>query len=199
MKNFADENKLILLGNGICDPFMGDLNTYRNCRNEICNAIDALILENTFSSITVKLTVKENIPEIAKLEKICFSTPWSEASLLEALDNGTTLFTAFYNKTIAGYMGISCILDEGYITNIAVFPNFRKKGIATAMLKNCINLAKEKKLAFISLEVRESNKKAIGLYEKLGFKTVGVRKNFYTNPCENAKIMTKRFDENENS
>ena len=85
------------------------------------------------------------------------------------------------------------MLDEGYITNVAVFPQYRKKGVATALIKRVFELAREKKLAFVSLEVRVSNSNAIALYKKAGFKEEGRRKSFYRDPREDALIMTKRF------
>ena len=93
-----------------------------------------------------------------------------------------------------GYIGISCIIDEGYITNVAVFPESRKKGVGTALLERVFSLAKDMGLSFVSLEVRESNIPAISLYEKLGFKQEGKRKDFYRDPKEDALILTKRFD-----
>ena len=90
-------------------------------------------------------------------------------------------------------MCTSFILDEAYITNVAVFPEYRKMGVGTALLNKVFALKDELNLSFVSLEVRQSNLSAIRLYEKLGFKTEGTRKNFYTNPLENALIMTKRF------
>ena len=90
-------------------------------------------------------------------------------------------------------MGLSCVLDEGYVTNIAVLPDYRRKGIASALLEQCISAAKQKNLSFVSLEVRKSNLAAIKLYEKFEFKIEGERKNFYECPKEDAYIMTRRF------
>ena len=96
-------------------------------------------------------------------------------------------------EQVTGYAGLQVVLDEGYITNVAVFPQYRKKGIATALIKRVFELAQEKKLAFVSLEVRLSNSAAIALYKKAGFKEEGRRKGFYRDPREDALIMTKRF------
>jgi ribosomal-protein-alanine acetyltransferase len=112
-------------------------------------------------------------------------------------DKNPKFFVAEKSGELLGYVGISCILDEGYITNIAVYPKHRKKGVATALIKRVFDLADEIELSFVSLEVRESNFGAISLYEKMGFKKEGLRKNFYRDPQENACIMTKRFEENE--
>lgn len=191
---FTDPNKVFILGDGISDPFGGDIDTYRKCRDEIFAAVDTLIDGGFFSEIYVSKIEREHIKEIARLEKICFSEPWSENALLDSFMHGTKFFVCLIDRKVAGYVGISCILDEGYITNIAVFPEHRKKGIATMLLERVFSMAKDEGLSFVSLEVRESNIPAISLYEKMGFKTEGTRTNFYHNPTENAKIMTKRFD-----
>ena len=191
---FTDPQKVFVLGDGISDPFGGDIDTYRKCRDEIFAAIDNLIDSGFFSEVYVSSIKREHIAEIAKLEKICFSEPWSEEVLLDSFMKGTKFFVCLTDRKVAGYVGISCVLDEGYITNIAVFPEYRKKGIATMLLERIFSLAKDEGLSFVSLEVRESNFPAISLYEKLGFKTEGRRPNFYSNPTEAALIMTKRFD-----
>lgn len=184
--------KLSVLGGGISDPFICPIEVYRECRDEIFTAIDRLFLP--FKIIPME---REHIKGIARLEEICFSEPWSESTILESYTGGTKFFVAVADKRVLGYAGISCILDEGYITNIAVYPEERKKGIAIALLKRLFDLAEELSLSFVSLEVRESNLAAISLYEKMDFKKEGLRKNFYRDPQENAYIMTKRFENNE--
>ena len=82
------------------------------------------------------------------------------------------------------------MLDEGYITNVAVSPDFRRQGIARALIEALLAKARENGLAFVTLEVRESNAPAIALYTGAGFEPVGKRKNFYSNPTENAVLMT---------
>lgn len=191
---YGDEKKVSVLGSGVPDPFGRDINAYKKCRQYITDSIDNLVSDGFFSELTVMSIEREHIKAIAELEKICFSQPWSVDSLLDAFKNGTKFFVAVQNKKVLGYIGISCILDEGYITNIAVFPEFRQKGVGTALLNRVFSLASDLNLSFVSLEVRVSNLTAISLYEKLGFKTVGRRKNFYDNPKEDALIMTKRFE-----
>lgn len=135
-----------------------------------------------------------DINRIAELERICFgSQAWSEKAILDAKKNQTKFFVAVKQNTVAGYVGINTVLDEGYITNIAVDPDFRRSGAASALLE-CLDVLSEKqKLSFISLEVRVSNAVAISLYLKRGYKNEGERKNFYDDPKENAYIMTKRY------
>ena len=191
---FVGGEKVFVLGKGIPDPFGGDLEIYINCRDAIIESIDGLIEDGFFSEFYVVSIDREHIKDIARLEKICFSEPWSEETVLDAFVNGTKFFVAVENRKVLGYIGISCVIDEGYITNVAVFPEYRKKGVGTALLQRVFSHAKDESLAFVSLEVRESNINAIGLYEKLGFKQEGKRRDFYRNPKEDALILTKRFD-----
>ncbi|MBR6509913.1 MAG: ribosomal protein S18-alanine N-acetyltransferase [Clostridia bacterium] len=190
---FASKDKVFVLGDGISDPFGSDLETYRKCRDEIINAIDLLIDEGEFEELYITKIEREHISQIAKLEKICFASPWSEEVLLDAYSRGTNFFVCVKGKKVLGYIGINCILDEGYITNIAVFPEYRGKGIGTALLNRVFSEASDLNLSFVSLEVRESNFSAISLYEKNGFKEAGRRPRFYSDPEETAIIMTKEF------
>lgn len=190
---FASKDKVFVLGDGISDPFGSDLKTYRKCRDEIIKAIDLLIDEGEFEELYITKIEREHISQIAKLEKICFASPWSEEVLLDAYSRGTKFFVCVKGKKVLGYIGINCILDEGYITNIAVFPEYRGKGIGTALLNRVFSEASDLGLSFVSLEVRESNFSAISLYEKNGFKEAGRRPKFYSHPEETAIIMTKEF------
>lgn len=127
---------------------------------------------------------------IALLEEECFITPWSERAILDSYNN-STLFLLFEEEgEILGYVGLQTVLDEGYITNVAVTKKARKRGVGSALISRLKEVAKEKGLRFISLEVRKSNTAAISLYEKQGFKAVGKRKNFYSHPTEDGLIMT---------
>ncbi len=182
--------KLFVLGLGILDPFGQDISVYRNCRDEIIREIDKI-----FSTVTVRKSEMKDADaiKIAELEKICFAEPWSSDALINSYKNGTNFFIAETDGKTAGYIGINTVIDEGYITNIAVFPEFRKKGVASALLSYTENFAKEKELSFITLEVRVSNTAAINLYIKSGFQNEGRRKNFYRSPTEDALILTKRF------
>ncbi len=185
--------KVSVLGVGIADPFGGDLSLYRKCRNQITDAVDALVFGGFFTNFTVRPAEEYDISAIASLEEECFSSPWSENSLKESMAASTRFFVAQNKKgEILGYGGVSVICDEAYITNIAVTSESRRKGIGTYLVARIISEARLS-AAFVSLEVRVSNKTAIRLYEKLGFKQEGRRKNFYISPTEDALIMTKRF------
>ena len=142
-------------------------------------------------SFKIKKMTSSHIEEIAKLEKECFSVPWSEDGLKTELDNNfARFFVAFSGGKIAGYIGSHNILGEVYITNVAVFPEFRRKGVGNELVVFLVNQMKSENAEFITLEVRESNLNAISLYEKCGFQRVGQRKDFYEKPKENAILMT---------
>ena len=136
-----------------------------------------------------------HIPQIAALERECFSTPWSEALLEDALfDDRASFIVAEDGEegNILGYAGLHAVLDEGYIDNIAVIPDARRHGVASALLDVFCRFGAAN-LAFLTLEVRSSNAAAIGLYEKFGFQRAGLRPGYYQHPREDAVIMTRDF------
>ncbi len=138
---------------------------------------------------------EEYINGVASLERECFSRPWSEKSLREELDNTQAHFLcAVVGGCVVGYIGVQEIAGEAYITNVAVSEKFRRRGIAGRLLEEAERGARERGCALITLEVRASNASAKALYIKRGFKKVGTRKNFYSDPHEDAEIMTKLFD-----
>lgn len=141
-----------------------------------------------------------HLEALARLERLCFSTPWSEQALREGIrEPSSVFFTALLGKTPAGYLGMQAPADEGYITNVAVFPAYRRQGAARSLLRRAARYAEAKGLRFISLEVRPSNRAAIRLYESEGYRPVGERRNFYSAPTENALIMTKFLSERGNT
>lgn len=139
--------------------------------------------------MTITEMQEKHLPALAELEKQCFHAPWSEKMLREELGGGIFL-VAEQDGEVQGYVGCQTVLDEGYITNVAVSPDFRRRGAARLLIAELIARAKERGLAFVTLEVRESNAPAIALYTGAGFAPVGKRKNFYSNPTENAVLMT---------
>ena len=141
--------------------------------------------------LIIEKMTSAHIEEIAKLEKECFSTPWSEDGLKSELDNNfARFFVAFSEEKIAGYIGSHNVLGEVYITNVAVFPEFRRNGVGKALVEFLVNDMKAENAEFVTLEVRKSNQNAISLYEKCGFEKVGERRNFYEKPIEDAILMT---------
>lgn len=141
--------------------------------------------------LEIRKMTSSNIEEIANLEKECFSSPWSEDGLKNELDNNfARFFVAFSGGKIAGYIGSHNVLGEVYITNVAVFPEFRRNGVGKALVEFLVDEMKAENAEFVTLEVRKSNFSAISLYEKCGFGKVGERKNFYEKPIEDAILMT---------
>ncbi len=137
---------------------------------------------------------QEHIERLAEIETECFSTPWSDESLAAELSNPLAVFlVALCGGEIAGYVGMTQVIDEGYLANLAVTGRFRRRGVAKALLGELIRLAKEHDLSFITLEVRRSNEVARRLYENFDFDEVGVRPDFYVNPVEDAILMTRTF------
>ena len=132
----------------------------------------------------------DDIPKICELENLCFSSPWSELALKDELENPYALFlVGKIDGRLAGYIGSICVLDECSITNVAIFPEFRKMGLGNELVSYLCRLATDNKITSIYLEVRKSNIAARRLYEKCGFSICGERKNFYTAPTEDAFIM----------
>ncbi len=135
----------------------------------------------------------EHIEEIEELEKLCFSLPWSRQALISQLPDDMHIFIAAIGDDgrVLGYVGMMYVLDEGYISNVAVSPEHRRLGIADSLINALIDRAKENDLSFVTLEARKSNVPAIELYRKHGFSEVGLRKNYYTKPTEDAILMTR--------
>ena len=139
---------------------------------------------------------ESHLKDLVLLEKQCFSTPWSENALRAELEkDNARFFVAITKNEVSGYVGANNVLGEVYIDNIAVFYNYRGFGIGEALLRHLVSVAQEEGCSLVTLEVRESNSPARALYEKVGFKNVGIRKNFYEQPKENAVIYTKYLGE----
>jgi len=131
-----------------------------------------------------------HVPELARLEREVFSSPWSEKALTDTISGNASLFLVCEKDgQVAGYVGSYIVSDEAAITNVAVFPEYRRRRIAEALVEELKRRAREKSCTVITLEVRVSNAPAISLYEKLGFKTVGCRRGFYSHPREDAYVM----------
>ena len=135
-----------------------------------------------------------HLDEVATIENDCFSHPWSRRSLESELQNETSRFlVAVEDGRVIGYIGMSAVIDEGYLFNVAVDRQYRKKGVGSALVRELVTFCQKRNYAFLTLEVRESNAPAISLYSRFGFVRVGERKNYYSKPVENALLMTKYF------
>lgn len=142
--------------------------------------------------INIRDMLKDDVPKVAAIEKDIFTIPWSEKAFAESLAGKNTIYlVAEYGEKILGYCGMYLYNPEANITNVAVDVQYRRKHIAESLVKKILENAKGCGITDVTLEVRESNAKAIALYEKLGFTEAGIRKNFYQRPSENALIMWK--------
>ena len=138
---------------------------------------------------------KDHVAQIAALEMLCFGDPWSEDSIASELDNPLSLWlVAEQNGAVCGYVGSQTVLDETDMMNIAVRPDCRRQGIAAALIEELVSRLKERGSHILRLEVRESNTPAIALYNSMGFTQLGIRKNYYRNPKENALILGKEWE-----
>ena len=134
--------------------------------------------------------------QAAELERRCFSKPWSEQALLDECQNPNAVFlAAVEGERLLGYCGMHFAAGECYMDNVAVFPEHRREGVGERLVSALLTAAKEKGGEFLSLEVRPSNLGAVALYEKLGFREAGRRKDFYTAPREDALLLTKMLHE----
>ena len=137
-----------------------------------------------------------HLKAMEEIEQLCFSMPWTEEQLRSQLKGSRHECIAALNAEgrVLGYVGMMCVLDEGYISNVAVHPDFRRLGIGDRLIDRLLALARVRSLAFVTLEVRAGNEAAIALYQKHGFVPVGRRKNYYSLPREDAILMTKFFE-----
>ena len=135
---------------------------------------------------------QEHVAPIAKLEKICFSDPWSENSIAYELTSRLSYWlVAVEEGQVVGYIGSQSVLGESDMMNVAVHPDHRRKGIAEALIVALSDGLKQRDNVCLTLEVRASNVPAIALYDKLGFRQVGRRPNYYRSPKEDALILRK--------
>lgn len=138
----------------------------------------------------------EHINCVSKIEELCIDIPWGKGQIEKELENEkATYFCAVTNENVVGYIGVWNIMDEGNITNIAVHPDFQRKGIGYALLEEMKNFAKKEKMLFLTLEVNEKNEQAIYLYKKCGFEIIGRRKKYYHNK-DDAILMNYNIDFN---
>ena len=141
----------------------------------------------------IKMT-QAHVAQVAQLEKLCFSLPWSENSVTSELRNPLSLWiVAVEGETLAGYVGSQSVRGEADMMNLAVQPEYRRQGIGEKLVSVLITALAQQSVSSLTLEVRASNAPAISLYEKLGFAQVGRRPNYYRNPKEDALILRKEW------
>jgi len=144
--------------------------------------------------VNIKEMALEDLEAILEIEELSFPIPWSRNSFLyELLENERAIYLVAQdglNRTI-GYIGVWVVCDEGHITNLAVHPSYRRKGVAEQLLKRIIEAVRVRGVRHVTLEVRRTNLGARRLYEKLGFVHMGVRRKYYLDNNEDAFIMWK--------
>lgn len=144
--------------------------------------------------VTVRLAYKEDIRGMYAIEKSSFATPWSIDAFAENFFNNCSIYVlAEYEGRIIGFGGMQVILDEAHVMNVAVHGSKRRLGAATKMMELMFITAEKRGAKEMFLEVRSSNEPAKALYEKLGFKKLGVRKKYYSDNGEDAVIMKKKL------
>ncbi|MFW6160700.1 MAG: ribosomal protein S18-alanine N-acetyltransferase [Acidobacteriota bacterium] len=143
---------------------------------------------------------EEDLPAVVEIECLSFSTPWPETSFKGELENQpvSNPYVVVSKKLdkVIGYIIFWRIGDEAQIANVAVHPDYRRKGIGKKVVEKILSLLKREEVRFVILEVRPSNTVARALYHKLGFEVIGVREGYYRDPQENALIMGKTLEGN---
>ena len=144
------------------------------------------------NNFAIREMTHDDIDNILQIEELCYGAHhWSRESFLTELSNKISSYRCILNsdKKCVGYIGMWKIVDEAHITNLSVHPDWRNKKLAHKLLLATIDECYKEKIKYITLEVRVSNEKAIGLYEKFGFKSLGLRKKYYQDNNEDALIM----------
>lgn len=181
---------------GISDPFGKDIACYRNTRNTIYMALKKLLVfvqkVNEIKNFEIVKAEDNYLDEIYKIEKESFPDSWSIESLKSEISNKNTIFlVAVYEMEVSGYIFGKISVESADILKIAVKLQFRCLGVSKLLLKAFIGNAIKFGIKKLFLEVRVSNSIAISLYKSFGFKVVGIRKNFYAGPKEDALLMEK--------
>lgn len=142
--------------------------------------------------ITIREMIESDVNEFAQIDKECFAVPWSEQAFSDEYNNDIAIyFAAECDGRCIGYAGFWNVSGEGDITNIAVINDFRRQGVGSMLLEAVIEKSAKLGISILTLEVRNSNMSAQGLYKKYGFEVIGLRKRYYSDNNEDALIMTK--------
>ncbi|MFH1096065.1 MAG: ribosomal protein S18-alanine N-acetyltransferase [Candidatus Desantisbacteria bacterium] len=146
--------------------------------------------DKTCLTPTISPMTMDDVSQIAALEKMCFTMPWSEGLFVAELENNNSYFlTIRLRSNLIGYAGFWMIIDEAHIVSLAVHPEFRRQKIGEMLVSSMLDMAKQKGALRATLEVRETNSPANLLYEKFGFRCVALRKGYYSDTKEHAVIM----------
>lgn len=150
-------------------------------------------MDNNCKDFIICPMKQENLKEVYNINIESLKSPWSLNSLNDEFNNNFSYYIVCKTSCgkVIGFGGMWLVCGEGNVTNIAVHPDFRHKGIGSKIVRELCNICSKNNCPDLTLEVRISNTPAINLYEKMGFQNEGIRKNFYSNPTENAIIMWK--------
>lgn len=144
--------------------------------------------------IEYSLMTEAHVQQVAELEKLCFSMPWSENSIASELNNTLSLWlVATDGDKVVGYVGSQAVMGEADMMNLAVLPEYRRCGVGKELVCRLVGSLRDRGNYCLTLEVRSSNEPAIKLYEKMGFSQIGCRPNYYSNPREDALILRKEW------
>ena len=136
-----------------------------------------------------------HVAQVAELEKLCFSDPWSLRSITSELSNPLSLWVvAVTGDTVVGYVGSQSVMGEADMMNLAVMPEYRRQGIGRRLVEELVSRLAANQVKSLTLEVRASNDPAIAIYDEMGFRAVGRRPGYYRNPKEDALILRKEWD-----
>lgn len=143
------------------------------------------------NNLSIRPMTLEDIQAIYDLEVKCFKVPWTKEAFKNEVEKNKLAhyYVLSVDNKVIGYGGVWHIMDEGHITNIAIDPSYRNKGYGKFLMKRIMEESRKIGIDYMTLEVRVTNTSAIKLYEALGFKTSGIRPNYYTDNQEDAKIM----------
>lgn len=148
--------------------------------------------------MTIVPMEERHLDDLARLERLCFSRPWSRQALKEELTNPAACFLVGEEAgEVLGYAGMHCAAGECYVDNVAVFPEARRQGVGRKLMEALLQAAAARGGEFLSLEVRPSNLEALALYRGLGFREVGRRRRFYDDPVEDGLLLTKDLEKEE--
>ena len=148
--------------------------------------------------MTIAPMEERHLDDLARLERLCFSRPWSRQALKEELTNPAVCFLVGEEAgEVLGYAGMHCAAGECYVDNVAVFPEARRQGVGRKLMEALLQAAAARGGEFLSLEVRPSNLEALALYRGLGFREVGRRRRFYDDPVEDGLLLTKDLEKEE--
>ena len=141
--------------------------------------------------VQIRALAEADVPAVHAIEQLCFPMPWSEASILHDLTGNPAArwLALLEDGRLVAYAGMWLIIDEAHVTNVAVHPDFRRRGYGEKILRALMDLARDTCMGLITLEVRRSNEAAQALYHKAGFLDVGYRKRYYEDNKEDALIM----------